>query len=103
MTGFCMKDDFGLKWVIMALPYVPIATFEDKRRMNWDKGQQELERRRRELQEKEQKEKVGFNFNYITSYSGPSVCLRKPNQTSRSSCFVQNVKQNLYVKTKLYL
>ena len=49
-------------WVI-ALPYVPIATFEDKRRMNWDKGQQELERRRRELQEKEQKEKVDFYFN----------------------------------------
>ena len=30
--------------------------------MNWDKGQQELERRRRELQEKEQKEKVDFTF-----------------------------------------
>ena len=51
----------GFIWVT-ALPYVPIATFEDKRRMNWDKGQQELERRRRELQEKEQKEKVDFTF-----------------------------------------
>ena len=33
-------------------------SFEERRRMNWDKGQQELERRRRELLERQQAEKV---------------------------------------------
>merc|ERR1712096_520814 len=33
------------------------ASFEDRRRMNWEKGQQELERRRRELLERQQAEK----------------------------------------------
>ncbi|XP_065648095.1 intersectin-2 isoform X6 [Hydra vulgaris] len=33
------------------------ASFEDRRKMNWEKGQSELERRRNELQEKERKER----------------------------------------------
>lgn len=35
----------------------PSVSFEERRRMNWDKGQAELERRRRELAERNQKEK----------------------------------------------
>ena len=34
-----------------------LVSFEERRRMNWDKGQAELERRRRELLERNQKEK----------------------------------------------
>ncbi len=33
------------------------ASFEDKRRMNFEKGQMELERRRQQLQEQEKRER----------------------------------------------
>ncbi|XP_066912106.1 intersectin-1-like isoform X2 [Clytia hemisphaerica] len=35
----------------------PLVSFEERRRMNWSKGQAELERRRRELQERNQRER----------------------------------------------
>ena len=36
-----------------------VVTLEDKRRANWEEGQQELERRRQEIRDKQEKEKVG--------------------------------------------
>ena len=36
-------------------------TFEDKRKMNYEKGRQELERRRKEIQDRLQKEKVNVS------------------------------------------
>ena len=53
---FCESQ---LQCLILILSYYFVkVTFEDKRKLNYEKGRQELERRRKEIQDRLQKEKV---------------------------------------------